>query len=370
MFNNSTTIAGENQTDHTKFSSENKVCSLLKQVQKESDTSITDFRVWCEFISFANAFLAVLAILGNSVIIAAFYRYVQLRTPSNLLLLGLSVCDLLVGLVTQPVFAAEVAFVAADSDVACALKDLYVIFLFSFSSSSMLHVCLISVERCFAIMNPFKHEHLVTSRSVSVFLVVLWICWTLLTVFTRRDHGGGIIGYSRLGFVIFSAVVVLVINIRLWIEARRHSRMISRLVRHSLESPSTAMNEERETQTQTNSARDAKATKTVLLIIGFMVLCNSPLIATFIMRKFYKVRGRMITLLWFASNTVVLLPAILNPVTYFWRKKDFRISVKRMFGLQNATGVQPCMRNNGMIQDERARRQHNCSAQGNLGESS
>ena len=135
------------------------------------------------------------------------------------------------------------------------------------------------------------------------------------------------------------------INIRLWIEARRHSRMISRLVRHSLQmslqSYSTSQEPEHvETRMLRKSVRDAKAAKTVLLIIGFMVLCNLPLIAAFTARKFYKVRGRVMTLLWFASNTVVLLPAILNPVTYFWRKKEFRVSVKRMFGVQNAVGVQ------------------------------
>ena len=342
MSNNN--LSAKNLTD-SKSSSENELCSLLRQVQKGSDISFTDFCALCTFISFANAFLAVLAILGNSVIIAAFCRSESLRTPSNLLLLGLSVCDLLVGLVTQPVFAAEVAFVAANSDVACALKDLYVIFLFSFSSSSMLHVCLVSVERTFAIIYPFKHHRFLNKNRVVIFFLVFWICWTLLTVFTRREHGGGIIGYSRLGFVIFSAVVVLVINIRLWIEARRHSRMISRLVRHSLQmslqSYSTSQEPEHvETRMLRKSVRDAKAAKTVLLIIGFMVLCNLPLIAAFTARKFYKVRGRVMTLLWFASNTVVLLPAILNPVTYFWRKKEFRVSVKRMFGLQNAVGVQ------------------------------
>ena len=88
------------------------------------------------------------------------------------------------------------------------------------------------------------------------------------------------------------------------------------------------------------AARDTKAAKTTFLIIGIMVFCNLPLIATFTVRKFYNVRGRVATLLWFAANTIVLLPAALNPVTYFWRKRDFRVCVKRMFGWQNAVGIQ------------------------------
>ena len=336
MFNNSNIfVAEENQTDHAQYSSESQFCSFLKQVQKGNDISFPDFRAICIFIAIANALLALFVILGNIVIIAAFYRYAQLRTPSNLLLLGLSVCDLLVGLITQPVFTAEVALVAANSDFACQLKDLYVIFLFSFSSSSVVHVCLISVERSLAIMFPFKHEHLLTTKRVSVLVVVFWIFWALLTVSTRRNHGGGVIGYSRITFVVFSALVVLLLNIRLWIEARRHSRNIASFTGN----PNSATNEENGTQARRKSPRDGKAAKTVLLIIGLMVLCNLPLIATFTARKFYNVRGRVMTLLWFASNTVVLMPATLNPVTYFWRKKDFRISVKRMLGWQNAVEV-------------------------------
>jgi len=274
------------------------------------------------------------------VIITAFYRSESLRTPSNLLLLGLSFCDLFVGLVTQPLFVAETALAAANSGVACTFKDLYVIFLFLFSSASMLHVCLISVERSIAIVHPFKHHHFITKKKVLLVFVVFWISWALLTIFTRREHGGGLIGYSRMAFVIFSALVVLVINIRLWIEARRHSAIIG-LVQNSLQSYSTSeSSENRGARAMSKTARDTKAAKTVVLIIGIMTLCNLPLIATFTARRFYRVRGRVPTLLWFAANTIVLLTSVLNPVIYFWRRREFRIAVRRMFGWQNAVGVQ------------------------------
>jgi len=337
MMNNS--LSEENLTD-TKGSSGNQLCSLLKQVQTGNDITFAEFRAVCAFISSANAFFAVLAILGNSVIITAFYRSESLRTPSNLLLLGLSFCDLFVGLVTQPLFVAETALVAANSGVACTFKDLYVIFLFLFSSASMLHVCLISVERSIAIVHPFKHHHFITKKKVLLVFVVFWISWALLTIFTRREHGGGLIGYSRMAFVIFSALVVLVINIRLWIEARRHSAIIG-LVQNSLQSYSTSeSSENRGARAMSKTARDTKAAKTVVLIIGIMTLCNLPLIATFTARRFYRVRGRVVTLLWFAANTIVLLTSVLNPVIYFWRRREFRIAVRRMFGWQNAVGVQ------------------------------
>ena len=327
-FNNSTTVSEPNLTNFAQGLSRNKLCPLLKQVQTTNDMVLADFRALCAFLSSLNAFFAVIAILGNCVVFAVFYRYELLRTPSNLLLLGLSFCDLLVGLVTQPLFAAETGLVAANSSAACSLKDLYVIFLFVFSSSSMLHVCLISVERYVAIFYPFKHQLFLTNKKVVIFSILFWISWTLLTVFTRREHGGGLIGYSRMAFVIFSAFFILVINIRLWIEARRHSIRIQAAV------PQSVLVEEQ------SISRNSKAAKTTLIAIVLLMLCNLPLIAAFIARKFYGLRGRAVTLLWFASNTIVLLPAILNPVIYCWRRRDIRISIKRMFGCRNTVGIQ------------------------------
>lgn len=321
-----------------KNTSGNQLCSLLKQVQTGNDITFTDFRALCAFLSSLNALFAVVAILGNTVVFAVFYRSELLRTPSNLILLSLSLCDFLVGLVTQPLFAAETALVAANSSVACLFKDLYVIFLFAFSSSSMVHVCLISAERFVAIFYPFKHQRFVTKKRVVGFVVLFWISWILLTVFTRREHGGGLIGYSRMGFVIFSASLVLVINLRLWIEARKHSRRIQNALPHA--TLSITSEGSRESQAIAKAARDSKAAKTIFLIAGILISCNLPLIATFSARKFYDVRGRVVTVLWFASNTIVLLPAILNPVIYCWRRRDIRISVKRMFGCRNTVGMQ------------------------------
>ena len=331
-FSNNTTVSETNLTNSTRNFSGNKLCPLLKQVQMANDVALADFRALCAFLSSLNAFLAVIAILGNCVVFAAFYRYELLRTPSNLLLLGLSFCDILVGLVTQPLFAAEMGLVAANSSAACSLKDVYAIFLFSFSSSSMLHVCLISIERFIAIFYPFKHQRFLTKKTVVIFSILFWIAWTLLTVFTRREHGGGgLIGYSRMAFVIFSAFFILVINIRLWIEARRHSNRIQATV------PRQSILEE---QSISRNSNMSKAAKTTLLVIVLLMLCNLPLIATFIARKFYGLRGRLVTLLWFASNTIVLMQAILNPVIYSWRTRDIRASIKRMFGCRNTVGIQ------------------------------
>ena len=123
-------------------SSAEQLCSLLQQGQTGDNLTFAEFKALCAFIAVLNGLFAVLAVLGNSVVFAVFYRFVALRTPSNMLLTSLSLCDFLVGLITQPILAAEIVLVASNSLEACLLKDLYVIFLFAFSASSILHVCI------------------------------------------------------------------------------------------------------------------------------------------------------------------------------------------------------------------------------------
>ena len=305
-----------------------QVCPLLKQVRSANDITLPNFHGGCIVLSFLNAAFAVTSIFCNLVVFVAFYKSETIRSPSNLLLLGLSICDFMVGVVTQPLLTVETALFVADVHAVCAVKDLYIIFLFSFSSSSLAHICLTCGERFLAIFFPFWHQRHVTKPTVLKAVVVFWFLWVLLTVFTRQEHGGGVIGYSRIAFVIVSALIVILINLRLWAEAQRHLMEIN-----SVQTNGRAADTEREN----------KATKTIVSIIGLLLLCNLPLVTTFVARKFFGQRGRLATLLWLASNTVALLPASLNPVTYYWRRADIREAVRRVFP-RNRVRVEPSLR--------------------------
>ena len=51
-----------------------------------------------------NTLLSITAILGNTVVVYSLWKNPSLHSPSNILLLGLAVCDLGVGIIVQPFY--------------------------------------------------------------------------------------------------------------------------------------------------------------------------------------------------------------------------------------------------------------------------
>lgn len=54
---------------------------------------------------FLNIGTSLMAIVGNGLVMMAFYTYAELRTRSNYFLLLLSIADMTVGLVVQPMIS-------------------------------------------------------------------------------------------------------------------------------------------------------------------------------------------------------------------------------------------------------------------------
>ena len=68
-----------------------------------STSAATDFELTVKYVLlFLNIGTSLLAILGNGLVIITFYTYADLRTRSNYFLLFLSITDMAVGLVVQP----------------------------------------------------------------------------------------------------------------------------------------------------------------------------------------------------------------------------------------------------------------------------
>nr|CAA06542.1 dopamine D1x receptor [Myxine glutinosa] len=118
--------------------------------------------------------LIVGTLLGNSLVCAAVGRFRHLRSKvTNLFVISLAVSDLLVALVVMPWKAvAQVAgfwpFGAfCSSWVACDIMC---------STASILNLCVISVDRYWAIASPFRYERKMTRR---VAFIMIGMAWTL-----------------------------------------------------------------------------------------------------------------------------------------------------------------------------------------------
>ncbi|XP_030594001.1 D(1) dopamine receptor-like [Archocentrus centrarchus] len=118
------------------------------------------------------ALLIIWTLLGNFTVCAAVYRYRHLRAKvTNIFIVSLALSDLLVALLVMPWKAvAEVAGFwpfggFCKTWLACDIMC---------STASILNLCVISVDRYWAISNPFRYERSMTRRVASVIIGVTW----------------------------------------------------------------------------------------------------------------------------------------------------------------------------------------------------
>uniref|UniRef100_A0A8C6I602 D(1B) dopamine receptor n=1 Tax=Mus spicilegus TaxID=10103 RepID=A0A8C6I602_MUSSI len=118
--------------------------------------------------------LIVWTLLGNVLVCAAIVRSRHLRAKmTNIFIVSLAVSDLFVALLVMPWKA--VAEVAGYWPFG-AFCDIWVAFDIMCSTASILNLCIISVDRYWAISRPFRYERKMTQR---VALVMVALAWTL-----------------------------------------------------------------------------------------------------------------------------------------------------------------------------------------------
>ncbi|XP_053114239.1 D(1B) dopamine receptor [Hemicordylus capensis] len=118
--------------------------------------------------------LVVWTLLGNVLVCVAIMGSRHLRAKvTNIFIVSLAVSDLLVALLVMPwKAAAEVAGYWPFG----AFCDIWVAFDIMCSTASILNLCVISVDRYWAISSPFRYERKMTQR---VALVMIGVAWAL-----------------------------------------------------------------------------------------------------------------------------------------------------------------------------------------------
>ncbi|XP_034234299.1 dopamine receptor 2 [Thrips palmi] len=143
-----------------------------------SDWNGTDFS-WTGIAKERSA-LAVLLLLfsvatvfGNALVIAAVVRERYLHTATNYFVTSLAVADCLVGFVVMP-FSAVYEVVENQwlfgTDWCDVWRSLDVLF----STASILNLCVISLDRYWAITDPFTYPTKMTRRRAMILIAVVW----------------------------------------------------------------------------------------------------------------------------------------------------------------------------------------------------
>ncbi|KAM4560008.1 trace amine-associated receptor 13c-like [Odontesthes bonariensis] len=120
------------------------------------------------------AFISLLTVMLNLLVIISISHFWQLHTPTNALLLSLAVSDLVVGLLVMPIEGLrnlEACWLLGR--LMCALSP-YVSY--CLLSASLGHMVLISIDRYVAICDPLHYTSKITLNRVKCFVCLCWVC--------------------------------------------------------------------------------------------------------------------------------------------------------------------------------------------------
>uniref|UniRef100_UPI003AAD1AD9 trace amine-associated receptor 1-like n=1 Tax=Centroberyx gerrardi TaxID=166262 RepID=UPI003AAD1AD9 len=219
---------------------------------------------------------SVLIMCGNLLVIISIIYFKQLHTPTNYLILSLAVADLLVGALVLPFsIAVSVNSCWHLADLICKIaRSLDV----SLSTSSILNLCFISIDRYYAVCQPLRYRTKMNYHAAVIMIVVSWGVSVLLgigVIIMGLNEGkceGKCFSFhiplSSIAGCILSfylpAIIMLSINLKIFLVAQRQARSIQNTNCQSIKSGASVSKMER------------KATKTLTIIMGAFLICWTP----------------------------------------------------------------------------------------------
>ena len=186
---------------------------LLSTVSNSSDAHPPEFESLGLFYLLLTFCLAT--VLGNTLVIMAVIRERTLHTATNYFITSLAVADSLVGLTVMP-FSATFEAMGQQWIFGPDLCDVWHSFDVLASTASIMNLCVISIDRYWAINNPMSYPHKMTDAKAALLICFVWvlsssisfpaIAWWRMTA--QSEPGPYECPFTEdVGYLVFSSIV-------------------------------------------------------------------------------------------------------------------------------------------------------------------
>ena len=259
-----------------------------------------------------NAVFSLTAFAGNFLVLGAISTTPTLHQPTNILLFGLSLSDLAVGLLVQPMFIVRVIYKVN--------RDYRQVFRFTqafFISATILTLTSVSVDRCLALILHLRYVAVVTVKKS---ILVLCLIWLTSVVYAGTFLIDGELHHTVSMFVIALCIVVNSLACStIYRICRRHRIQIQN---QSLPNQPEAF----------DMKRYRKSLITMIALLILLIICYSPYICMRAVANFTDwLSPPHGAFMLRCSATLVYLNSSVNPLVYCWRLPAMRVAVKRFW---------------------------------------
>ena len=272
-------------------------------------------------VNVINGVCSFVAVAGNVVMILAFIRNSSLRTPSFLLLCSLSISDLGVGLICQPLYIAlRVAETKVDRQLSCKLSIAYSSFTGCLATLSFLTITAISFDRFLAVHLGLKYRGVVKVKRMKVAIFVLWLVAMMLGMTYALNSS------------IFFPLIIGIICLCLTFATFNYLAIARKLYAHSaqLQAHNSDVKDGKQCHSF-NLGQYKKTLKSMLYVYGAFLICYLPYMCCVITMKVFGPSSTVYGV-YLVTVTILLANSAINPCLYYWRITELREEVWRMLG--------------------------------------
>ncbi|XP_028518200.1 melatonin-related receptor-like [Exaiptasia diaphana] len=256
--------------------------------------------------------LGIVTMLGNLASIVTFAKTQSLRRRSNYMIINLSIADFSVSIV---IFIVAYFFYLEAFTVPYHLKLALELLDSSTGAASLLGLTMISVERFYAVVFPFKHRMLRFKHHL-IMCLVPWLAAAVVLLtnvvlgFPEQGKNLDIFELLRFSVMVLSLVVIFVSYLSIWLKSRHAN-------------PSA--------QNQNRTVRDKKLSLTLFIVTLASLSTWLPLQCFMAALVFIKSLSLSHYNNFFILKFVQYLNSAINFFIYILRMRDFRSGFRAIF---------------------------------------
>lgn len=300
------------------------------------------------FLTAVLSFFPILTASGNALVVIAVFTHKRLQTITNAFVVSLAVADFMVAIFVMPfgIYQQYNNKVWQLGDTLCLVTTSIDVM---FTTTSILHLSCLSIDRYLAICRPFLHER-ISKMNIGMMLAGCWIIpmfisflpimlkWNLHGIQELHDcvlsggHDVCIFMVNKPFSIICSfiafyipAVFLIISNIKIFQTARKQAQHI-----HSLEA---SVHKHKKGKLK----RETKAAKTISIIMGCFCVCWFPFFILNIIDPLigYKLPYALFTTaIWLGY-----VNSMLNPFLYYNFNRAYKTAFKRLLTFKVCQGV-------------------------------